>query len=173
MFRQRTVVCEEVHITLGRHILLVCPHHAHVTGPGESARRIAEESAASCCAPAKWRGQVGEELRWLQDAGARGTACLLRRQRVEVSYPYWHDVMLFKSAVIQVFTPDIRNNTSAEDAAGILFQRHANGSGSGWLPDYLDALPGVRVDFKKLLTNSPEYRRARQPSAESESYERS
>jgi hypothetical protein len=151
MFRQRTVVCEEVHITLGRHILLVCPHQAHVTGPGESARRIAEESAASCCAPAKWRGQVGEELRWPQDAGARRAACVDRRQRVERGrfVPLLARCDAVQERGDRGFVRDITNNNSKPDAAGILFQRHANGSGSRWLPDYLNALPGVQVDRKK------------------------
>jgi hypothetical protein len=26
---------------------------------------------------------------------------------------------------------------------------HREGSGSGWLPDYLDGLPGIKVDIKK------------------------
>jgi hypothetical protein len=58
--------------------------------------------------------------------------------------------MLFKSAVIQIFTRDIRNNSGAEDAAGILFQRHAMVRDRAWLPDYLNALPGVRVDRNKV-----------------------
>jgi hypothetical protein len=26
---------------------------------------------------------------------------------------------------------------------------HTNGTGSGWLPDYLDGLPAIKVDLKQ------------------------
>jgi hypothetical protein len=62
---------------------------------------------------------------------------------------YWNSIMQFKSLIIQVFLRNITNNHSREDAAKILFMEHRNGTGSGWLPDYLDGLPAIKVDLEK------------------------
>jgi hypothetical protein len=62
--------------------------------------------------------------------------------------------MRFKSLVIQVLTRDITNDHRAEGAARILFMQHENGNGSGWLPDYLDGLPAIKVDQKKAASLS-------------------
>jgi hypothetical protein len=62
---------------------------------------------------------------------------------------YWNSVMRFKSLIIQVFLRNITSNHSREDAAKILFMGHSNGTGSGWLPDYLDGLPAIKVDLEK------------------------
>jgi hypothetical protein len=59
---------------------------------------------------------------------------------------YWHDIMRFESLVVQVFTRNITNNHSKEDAANVLFARHRNGHGSGWLVDYLHGLPALYID---------------------------
>jgi hypothetical protein len=59
-------------------------------------------------------------------------------------------IMRFKSLVLQVFARDIINNHSPENAARILFAEHRNGHGSGYLPDYLNHLPGIKVDFNKI-----------------------
>ena len=48
--------------------------------------------------------------------------------------------------MVQVLTRSITNNFSKEDAAKVLFREHRHGTGSGWLPDYLDGLPGIEVD---------------------------
>jgi hypothetical protein len=53
------------------------------------------------------------------------------------------------SVMVQVLTRSITNNFSKENAARLLFREHLNGTGSGWLPDYLDGLPGITVDRKK------------------------
>ena len=49
--------------------------------------------------------------------------------------------------MVQVLTRSITNNFSKEDAAKVLFRRQGrDGTGSRWLPDYLDGLPGIEVD---------------------------
>ena len=55
------------------------------------------------------------------------------------------------SLIIQVLTRSIVNNHSPECAAGILFQDHPRGHGSGWLLDYLDRLPGITVNRKRCV----------------------
>jgi hypothetical protein len=62
---------------------------------------------------------------------------------------YSNSIMQFKSLIIQVFLSNITNNHSREDAAKILLMGHRNGTGSGWLPDYLDGLPAIKVDLEK------------------------
>jgi hypothetical protein len=74
--------------------------------------------------------------------------------RASPGFRYWNRIMRFKSLIIQVFTRDITNDHSAEDAAKILFTQHRNGNGSGWLPDYLDGLPALKVDLKKAASIS-------------------
>jgi hypothetical protein len=53
------------------------------------------------------------------------------------------------SLIVQVLTRSITNNHSPDDAAKVLFREHRMGTGSGWLPDYLDGLPGITVDLKR------------------------
>lgn len=53
-------------------------------------------------------------------------------------YLTYHAEMRLKSLVVQVFTRDITNNNSPEDARDILFAHHRNGTGSGDLLDYID-----------------------------------
>jgi hypothetical protein len=56
------------------------------------------------------------------------------------------------SLIIQVLTRSITNYFSKEEGAKILFRDHYGfGTGSGWLPDYLDGLPGIRVDKKACV----------------------
>jgi hypothetical protein len=62
---------------------------------------------------------------------------------------YWHDIKRFKSLIIQVFVRDITIDHSEKDAAKVHFMQHPNGHGSGWLPDYLDGLPGIKVNLEK------------------------
>jgi hypothetical protein len=58
------------------------------------------------------------------------------------------------SLIIQVLVRSITNNHSPENAAKVLFRDHLRGTGSGWLPDYLDGLPGITVDLKRCETIS-------------------
>jgi hypothetical protein len=53
------------------------------------------------------------------------------------------------SLIIQTLVRSITNSHSSDDAATILFREHRMGTGSGWLPDYLDGLPGLDVDLKR------------------------
>lgn len=53
------------------------------------------------------------------------------------SFRYWNRVMRLKARLIYVFTRNITNNHSPEDAARLLFERHHNVAGSGWLSEYL------------------------------------
>jgi hypothetical protein len=57
-----------------------------------------------------------------------------------------------QSVIVQVLTRTITNHHSAAQAAAILFRPHrerGEGTGSGWLPDYLDNLAGVTIDRAK------------------------
>lgn len=57
-----------------------------------------------------------------------------------------------KALMVQILVRSITNNHSPEDAAKILFRDHYGYStGSGWLPDYLDGLPGIKVDMEKCV----------------------
>ena len=53
----------------------------------------------------------------------------------------WHAVDEATSVIVQVLVRDIANSHSKADAAAVLFRNHhGRGTGSGWLPDYLDGL---------------------------------
>jgi hypothetical protein len=58
------------------------------------------------------------------------------------------------SLIIQVLVRSITSDHSPDDAAKVLFREHRMGTGSGWLPDYLNGLPGVRVNLKRCRTIS-------------------
>jgi hypothetical protein len=66
----------------------------------------------------------------------------------------WHAVKEAASLIVQVLVRSITNNHSPNDAAKVLFREHRRGTGSGWLPDYLDGLPGITVDLKRCETIS-------------------
>jgi hypothetical protein len=52
--------------------------------------------------------------------------------------------------MIQIMTRSITSDHAPETAAALLFRdQHGYGTGSGWLPDYLDGLPGITVDLKE------------------------
>ena len=53
------------------------------------------------------------------------------------------------SLIIQTLVRSITNSHSSDDAATILFREHQLGTGSGWLPDDLNGLPGLDVDLKR------------------------
>ena len=67
----------------------------------------------------------------------------------QVSLENWHAVKEAASLNVQVLVRSITNNHSPDDAAKVLFREHRMGTGSGWLPDYLDGLPGVAVDLQR------------------------
>ncbi len=62
---------------------------------------------------------------------------------------HYHRIQRLKSKVVYAFTRDITNNNRPQDAARILFRDHSNVPGSGWLPEYLDGLPCVKIDRRK------------------------
>jgi hypothetical protein len=64
-------------------------------------------------------------------------------------FKFWHAEKEAASLIIQVLVRSITNNHSKDDAARVLFREHRMGTGSGWLPDYLDGLPGITVDLKR------------------------
>jgi hypothetical protein len=97
---------------------------------------VSNEEAASC-----GRHETGGLEVW--------TIADLPETRSCPGWRYWNSIMQFKSLIIQVFLRNITNSHSKEDAAKILFMGHSNGTGSGWLPDYLDGLPAIKVDLEK------------------------
>jgi hypothetical protein len=70
------------------------------------------------------------------------------------TFENWRAVKEAASLIIQVLVRSITNNHSPNDAAKVLFREHRRGTGSGWLPDYLDGLPGITVDLKRCHTIS-------------------
>jgi hypothetical protein len=53
----------------------------------------------------------------------------------------WNVIMRLKSLIIQVFTRNITNNHSPENAAKLLFAEHPYETGGCCLSDYIDDLP--------------------------------
>jgi hypothetical protein len=64
---------------------------------------------------------------------------------------HWDAIMRLRSLVIQALTRRIRNNHSPEEAAKLLFAGHPHGHGSGWIVEYLDGLPGIKVDKARIM----------------------
>jgi len=64
-------------------------------------------------------------------------------------FKYWRAEKEAASLIVQVLVRSITNNHSRDDAAKVLFREHHMGTGSRWLPDYLDGLPGIKVDLKR------------------------
>jgi hypothetical protein len=62
----------------------------------------------------------------------------------------WNPIMRASSLIVQVLVRTITSNHSPERASAILFREHREGTGSGWLPDYLDGLPGITVDRERI-----------------------
>lgn len=60
-------------------------------------------------------------------------------------------MMAAASIMVQVLVRAIRNSHAPERASAILFREHRDGTGSGWLPDYLDGLPGITVDRDRCI----------------------
>jgi hypothetical protein len=63
----------------------------------------------------------------------------------------WNPIIKVSSLIVQVLVRSITNNHSPERASAILFREHRDGTGSGWLPDYLDGLPGITVDRDRCI----------------------
>jgi hypothetical protein len=63
----------------------------------------------------------------------------------------WNPIIRASSLIVQVLVRTITNNHSPERASAILFREHREGTGSGWLPDYLDGLPGITIDRDRCI----------------------
>jgi hypothetical protein len=107
---------------------------------------------AILCAPPKIRLEV---LRRLVDLECE------RHDRIMTRYNFdpaklknWHAENEVVSLIIQSLARSITNSHSADEAAAILFREHRIGTDSGWLPNYLDRLPGLDVDLKRCRTIS-------------------
>lgn len=59
-----------------------------------------------------------------------------------------HEAM---AAMVQVLVRGITNNNSPENAARLLFRHQSLGQGSRYLSDYLDGLPGVSLDLRRIV----------------------
>jgi hypothetical protein len=102
------------------------------------------------CVPPKVRHEV---LRRLTDREAQRRERPIRFMTAAdfdpAKFKNWHAENEAASLIIQVLVRSIANSHSSADAARVLFREHRMGTGSGWLPDYLDGLPGLVVDLKR------------------------
>jgi hypothetical protein len=97
------------------------------------------------CIPPEIREQV--LVRLLEKERNRKPLEIVRIGELDADeFRNYHAEMEAVSLMVQVLTRSITNNFSKEDAAKVLFREHRRGTGSGWLPDYLDGLPGIEVD---------------------------
>jgi hypothetical protein len=70
----------------------------------------------------------------------------------EIDVRYYYETKEAISLLIQILVRSISNNASKEDAAKILYRdHHGRGTGSGWLPDYLQGLPGLKIDRERCV----------------------
>jgi hypothetical protein len=117
---------------------------------------------ALACVPFETRGEV------LQRLAGEHEARLSERQQLEAGdikpfktvcasewagkpIPPRGPMMAAASIMVQVLVRAIRNSHSPERASAILFREQRHGTGSGWLPDYLDGLPGLTVDRDRCI----------------------
>jgi hypothetical protein len=128
---------------------------------------------ALLCVPANIRGevlrQIADKLAARQTSAGQMKAWTLEAMKVEAEaenkewdagedtgLPPPREAQIFEaqSVIVQVFTRAITNHHSSAGAAAILFRPHrerGQGTGSGWLPDYLDNLAGITVDRSKCV----------------------
>lgn len=100
------------------------------------------------CVPREIREQVLSAL--LERERAREPIQIVRISDFDAGeFKNYHAEKEAVSLMVQVLTRSITNNFSKDDAAKVLFREHRNGTGSGWLPDYLDGLPGIKVNRDK------------------------
>ena len=111
------------------------------------------------CVPYELRDKVLKQLVDKRTAEARGPRFKVMSFS-ELMAPtdsdgLWNPIARATSVIVQVIVRSITNNHSPERAAAILFREHREpdwrGNGSGWLPDYLDGLPGLMVDRDRCI----------------------
>lgn len=108
------------------------------------------------CVPQDVRAEV---LRRLAETEPEAPLRAVRLSEMGESLRHYGAEREAASVLVQVLVRSITNSHSAEDAAKVLFREHRLGSGSRWLPDYLDQLPGIVVKLdecrKIASTNGP------------------
>jgi hypothetical protein len=128
---------------------------------------------ALLCVPAQIRGevlkQIADKLAARQATADQMKAWTLEDMKAEAELeneewdagedtelPPPRNARIFEaqSVIVQVFTRAITNHHSSAGAAAILFRPHrerGEGTGSGWLPDYLANLAGITIDRPKCV----------------------
>src|SRR2546421_4032309 len=99
------------------------------------------------CVPPKIRLEVLRRL--IDNESERHDRIITRYNFDPAKLKNWHSENEAVSLIIQTLVRSITNSHSSADAAMILFREHGMGTGSGWLPDDLDGLPGLNVDLKR------------------------
>jgi hypothetical protein len=120
--------------------------------------REAMEKALNCV-PFDLRDEVLVRLAAKREADAKGprfkVICVSELMEPTDSDGLWNPIARATSVMVQTLVRFITNNHPPERAAGILFREHRSpgfqGTGSGFLPDYLDSLPGLTVDRDKCV----------------------
>jgi hypothetical protein len=102
---------------------------------------------ATFCVPPKLRLEV--LCRLLDNESERHDRIITRYNFDPAKLKNWHAENEAVSLIIQTLVRSITNSHSSDDAATILFREHRMGTGSGWLPDDLNGLPGLDVDLKR------------------------
>jgi hypothetical protein len=107
------------------------------------------------CVPFDLRNEVLRQISDKQKANAKSRFKVISLGELQPtdSDDLWNPIARATSVMVQRLVRFIRNNHSPQRAAGILFREHRSepfrGTGSGFLPDYLDGLPGIAVDHDK------------------------
>jgi hypothetical protein len=105
------------------------------------------------------RDEVLRRLVAKRAAGAKGprfkVMCFSELMQPTDSDGLWNPIARATSVMVQTLVRFITNNHSPERAAAIMFREHHGasfrGTGSGFLPDYLDGLPGLTVDRDECI----------------------
>jgi hypothetical protein len=131
----------------------------HMTSENVIIWREAMQKALDCV-PFEIRNEVLRQLSDKQKAGAKSRFKVISLGELQPtdSDGLWNPIARASSVVVQRLVRFIRNNHSPQRAAGIMFREHRDelfrGTGSGFLPDYLDGLPGITVDRDKCIGNA-------------------
>jgi hypothetical protein len=111
------------------------------------------------CVPYDLQDEVLKRLAARREADAKGPRFKLisvaELMQPRDSDGLWNPIDRATSVIVQTLVRFITNNHSPERAAAILFREHRGasfrGTGSGFLPDYLDGLPGITVDRDECI----------------------